>query len=88
MLLDKDIPREMPSDESNQDKRAPVVPLRRTSKGNQALVTTGTPSLGPRGPHRTRNEPRRPGRLKGRIRIADDFDAADQPIPDRFEQSG
>ncbi len=30
--------------------------------------------------------PREPGRLKGQIRIADDFDAVDDEIADLFEQ--
>ena len=30
--------------------------------------------------------PREPGRLKGQIRMADDFDAVDEEIADLFEQ--
>ena len=38
-------------------------------------------------PYEPRRTPRRPGRLRGQIRIADDFDAADADILAMFEDS-
>jgi prevent-host-death family protein len=37
-------------------------------------------------PFQQTKAPRRPGRLKGQIRMADDFDAVDEEITDLFEQ--
>ena len=36
-------------------------------------------------PHRERRRPRRPGRLKGRIRLAQDFDETPEEVIDAFE---
>lgn len=38
-------------------------------------------------PHQPQSEVRRPGRWKGRIRLAPGFDAADADIADSFESS-
>lgn len=54
-------------------------------KGEQIVIAkAGKPYLD-LVPHRQNDKPRKPGRLKGRIRMAPDFDATPQEVIDRFE---
>lgn len=59
--------------------------VQRVLKGEKAVITKAGQPLVDLVPHRAQQVPRHPGRLKGRVRMAPDFDRTPDEVIDGFE---
>ncbi len=59
--------------------------LDRAAKGETITIAKAGKPLARLVPFRKRKEPRRPGRWKGKLRVAEDFDATPEEVISAFE---
>jgi prevent-host-death family protein len=59
--------------------------LDRVSRGESVIIGKAGKPVAVLNPYVASDKPRRPGSMKGRIKISDDFDADDDLIADLFE---
>ncbi len=59
--------------------------IERVAGGESVIIGKAGKPMAVLSPYASTHKPRKPGSMKGRIRIADDFDAADELIADLFE---
>lgn len=59
--------------------------IERVAAGESVIIGKAGKPMAVLSPYKSFQEPRRPGSMKGRIRIASDFDAVDDLIADLFE---
>lgn len=59
--------------------------VQRVLKGEKVVIAKAGQPLLDLVPHRAQQMPRQPGRLKGRVRMAPDFDRTPDEVVDGFE---
>lgn len=57
----------------------------RAASGEEIILAKNGKPMARLGPYREDREPRRPGKLRGKIRIADDFDETPEELIAAFE---